>query len=119
VSCWGDNEYGQVILVVCFEGAFECLKDARMELTIVFVCLVQVGDGTTIDRNTPVPVAGLSSGVAMIALGWVRRNCDWCMPYDCEEEGLLPMLFLLVLWTGDLIFSELGCVVCSCGVILF
>jgi hypothetical protein len=34
--------------------------------------LAQVGDGTTIDRNTPVPVAGLSSGVAMVALGEVR-----------------------------------------------
>ena len=90
-----------------------------MELTIVFVCLVQVGDGTTIDRNTPVPVAGLSSGVAMIALGAVRCACDWCMPYDCQGEGLLPLLWNLVLWTGDLILSELGCVVCSCGVILF
>ncbi len=83
------------------------------------VCLAQVGDGTTIDRNMFVPVAGLSSGVKMIALGWVRRNCDCCMTYECEEEGLLLMRFLLLLRTGDLIFSELGCVVCSCGIILF
>ena len=33
---------------------------------------VQVGDGSTSHRNAPVPVSGLGSGVAMIALGWVR-----------------------------------------------
>ncbi len=34
---------------------------------------VQVGDGSwTMQRNAPVPVSGLGSGVAMIALGDVR-----------------------------------------------
>ena len=33
---------------------------------------VQLGDGSTTQRNTPVAVAGLSSGVAMVALGGVR-----------------------------------------------
>ena len=33
---------------------------------------VQVGDGSTTQRNTPVSVSGLGSGVAMIALGYVR-----------------------------------------------
>ena len=45
-----------------------------------FVCIadevscfrVQVGDGSTTQRNTPVSVSGLGSGIAMIALGWVR-----------------------------------------------
>ena len=82
---------GQVMLVVFLWGLFVCLGDARVELTIVFVCLAQVGDSTTINRNTPVPVAGLSSGVAMIALGAVRCACDWCMPCDCEEDGLQSM----------------------------
>ena len=36
-------------------------------------CLhVQLGDGSTTQRSTPVAVSGLSSGVAMVALGRVR-----------------------------------------------
>ena len=38
----------------------------------VFCFRVQVGDGSTTRRNTPVSVSGLGSGVAMIALGNVR-----------------------------------------------
>ena len=38
----------------------------------MFCFRVQVGDGSAINRNTPVSVSGLGSGVAMIALGWVR-----------------------------------------------
>ena len=38
----------------------------------VFCFRVQVGDGSTTDRYTPVSVSGLGSGVAMIALGYVR-----------------------------------------------
>ena len=40
-------------------------------LTTCFV--EQVGDGTLIQRATPVPVVGLGSGIANIALGGVRR----------------------------------------------
>ena len=36
------------------------------------VSFVQIGDGTTTQRNTPVGVVGLSSGIAMVALGSVR-----------------------------------------------
>ncbi len=35
----------------------------------VFCFRVQLGDGNTTNRNTPVSVSGLGSGVAMIALG--------------------------------------------------
>jgi hypothetical protein len=38
----------------------------------VFCFGVQVGDGSTTNRNTPVSVSGLGSGIAMIALGGVR-----------------------------------------------
>ena len=38
----------------------------------VFCFCVQVGDGSGTQRNTPVSVSGLGSGVAMIALGYVR-----------------------------------------------
>ncbi len=92
VSCWGANFAGQVMLVVCFEGAFCVLGECacRADDCVCFF-VAQVGDGTTINRNTPVHVAGLSSGVAMIALGAVRCACDWCMPCDCEEDGLQSM----------------------------
>ena len=33
---------------------------------------VQIGDGTTTRRYTPVGVVGLSSGIVMVALGYVR-----------------------------------------------
>ena len=36
------------------------------------VFLVQIGDGTTTQRNTPTGVVGLSSGIVMVALGSVR-----------------------------------------------
>ena len=36
------------------------------------VSFVQIGDGTTTQRYTPVGVVGLSSGIVIVALGWVR-----------------------------------------------
>jgi hypothetical protein len=42
----------------------------------------QVGDGSTTDRNTHVSVVGLSSGVAMVALGGVRLVGTCCITVD-------------------------------------
>ena len=38
----------------------------------MFCVCVQLGDGSATPRYAPVPVSGLGSGVAMIALGHVR-----------------------------------------------
>jgi hypothetical protein len=54
-----------VMLGVGIGGHMHCSAD------LVFFSS-QIGDGSTTNRYTPVAVAGLSSGVAMIALGSVR-----------------------------------------------
>jgi hypothetical protein len=47
------------------------LGELHIVLTAIFD-YVQVGDGTNAHRYTPVSVAGLSSGSAMVALGLVQ-----------------------------------------------
>jgi hypothetical protein len=44
--------------------------EPRIGLTTLFV-YAQIGDSTTTHRYSPVSVVGLSSGVAMVALGCV------------------------------------------------
>ena len=76
VSCWGSNDIGQVMLVVLYlRGAVALFKGGWSNVFVaddVFCFRVQVGDGSTTRRNTPVSVSGLGSGIAMIALGGVR-----------------------------------------------
>ena len=54
----------------------------------VFCFRVQVGDGSTTQRNTPVSVSGLGSGVAMIALGGVRFVAIALGPFVVGEQSL-------------------------------
>ena len=54
----------------------------------VFCCRVQVGDGSTTQRYTPVSVSGLGSGVAMIALGWVRFVAIALGRFDVLERSV-------------------------------
>ena len=53
--------------------------------TCVFV---QLGDGSTFRRSTPVVVAGLSSGVAMVASGYVRLPAPAAQLMQMCESGL-------------------------------
>ena len=57
-----------------FEGGCDVIRGRRDVFASDqgFCFRVQVGDGSTTQRNTPVSVSGLGSGVAMIALGGVR-----------------------------------------------
>ncbi len=74
--------------------------EARFSLTTVFV-FAQVGDGTTTQRNAPVSVAGLSTGVAMITIGdHVRRVLECCVTDVCERAGLLWMCLFFLLGLG-------------------
>ena len=48
---------------------------------------MQVGDGSTTNRYTPVAVVGLSSGVAMVAFGGVRFFGTCCVAVACVRAG--------------------------------
>ncbi len=54
------------------EGGWSGVERHVIVADEVFCFGVQVGDGSTTNRNTPVSVSGLGSGVVMIALGFVR-----------------------------------------------
>ncbi len=49
---------------------------------------MQLGDGSTVNRYTPVGVYGLVSGIAMIALGAVRFSVIVFGPFDMGERCL-------------------------------
>ena len=65
IRCWGNNDKKQVRPVQLF--IFCCCFD---QTDAVF--LLQVGDGTTSHRQTPVDVVGPGSDSASVALGAVR-----------------------------------------------
>ena len=70
---------------------------------LLTLCLVvQVGDGSTTDRYTPVAVVGLSSGVAMVALGGVRLFFCCCVGVCFAASGVGHLF--------DCAFCEFVCV---------
>jgi alpha-tubulin suppressor-like RCC1 family protein len=95
VKCWGNNHDGQLgdgttvdrmmpVEVVGLSGGVKAIA-ARWRHTCALTAAGgvkcwggnhhgEVGDGTRTDRNKPVDVAGLTSGVKAIASGW-RHIC--------------------------------------------
>ena len=71
MSCWGYNGNGQVMLVFFVFDELMCVAGGDVFLGDEMF-FVQIGDGTTTNRYTPVGVVGLSSGIVMVASGWVR-----------------------------------------------
>ena len=53
---------------------------------------MQLGDGTGFNRNTPVAVVGLSSGVAMVASGDVRLFDTCCVAVACVRAGDVKLI---------------------------
>ena len=74
----------------------------------VFCFRVQVGDGYTTWRNTPVSVSGLGSGIAMIAFGWVRFVAIASGRYVVLELSVCTCLIALLLCCGTRM-CDVGC----------
>ncbi len=74
----------------------------------VFCSRVQVGDGSTTQRNTPVSVSGLGSGVAMIALGGVRFVFIASGRYVVLERSVFFCVIALLLCCGTMM-CDTGC----------
>ncbi len=66
---------------------------------------MQVGDGSRTQRNTPVAVVGLSSGVAMVALGEVRLFGTCCVAVACVRAGDAN----LIDWVADAVLGFAMC----------
>ena len=82
--CWGYNVYGQVMPFrdAVLRGLLLFAKGGGYVARLTLFVSLQVGDNSTTQRNTPVAVVGLSSGVAMVALGYVRLVGTCCIAVD-------------------------------------
>ena len=81
VKCWGRNFAGQVMLhaAAIRLQRFSACCGMRAGVCRLHHFHLQLGDGTTTNRLTPVQVVGLSSGVASVALGQVSGDCERCV----------------------------------------
>ncbi len=66
----------RTVLAMCFLFfSLECFVAGHINYQrLTTCCLLQLGDGSTTNRNTPVGVSGLSSGVAMLFKNIVRSD---------------------------------------------
>jgi hypothetical protein len=90
-----------VVVFLCCGEDFLCTGD-------LFSCFSQLGDGTNVDRYTPVVV--VSSGVAMVAVGGVRLSMICHRPVVCSRA--LVMYFIRCVVTsccGDLSLCDMDC----------
>ncbi len=72
-----------------FEGGCCVMRGKDMFLLLTSCCFrVQVGNGSDIDRYTPVGVSGLGSGIAMIALGGVSFVAIASGSFVLREQSL-------------------------------
>ena len=100
MSCWGSYSYGQVMpfgeavlrsYFVFLQGGEKARGcNERQTFDSLCVLFLQLGDGSTTFKSTPVAVSGLSGGIAMVALGDVRLFetccCCWCEKWRCELD---------------------------------
>jgi hypothetical protein len=64
---------------------------------LISLCgLLQLGDGSFAQQNTPVGVVGLSSGVSSISLGLVRLTFDLLLVQTLCYQAL--PVFVLLAW---------------------